>query len=135
MDIEVTEKAAAKYALTKRNLGTSSLGEYRALRMLLKENNSPLKVRSKKVSADFLLERNQPAIITVGVQKHPKTDLEQEMLDKWNWDPGVYHSVIFFGITDYDPNRVKMGDPTFGIETWPIEHLRVLFQNFAIYLD
>ena len=133
--IETTEARAADLALTKQDRGTWILGQFRALKILTREHNPALKVCVRKLTADRLLSLPHPAIITVGLRGKPKTPDEKLLAERYSWTPSVMHDVVFLGIDETNPEKVKIGEPDFGLERWWIRELRILHQGYAIYLE
>jgi len=132
--IETTEQQVAGLALTRKGRGTNRLGLFRALNIITK-NRGTYKVHLEHLSAEDLLQKNKPAIVTVGLSENPSTPEEINMARLYNWDPGVVHDVAFLGLDKKHPGKVKIGEPQFGLETWHQEHLEVLFRQMAIYLE
>jgi hypothetical protein len=133
-DIEATEAKVVRLALTKKEKGTDRLGLYRAL-FLLTENQNDFFVNMKKISVEKLIERNTPALITVGLDAFPSSMGEMELERIYKWRPGSIHDVVFLGTDDKDESRVLIGEPQFGLEKWPKAHLEILFQEMAVYLE
>lgn len=130
-DVTLTEEEAIRLALTRQGRGTNILGVYRALKIKTADRKD-LRVTVDRMTFDDLLTFNQPAIITVGVPKKPVTQQQHDLIEKYNWDPGVVHQVVFLGRSPDDPNRVLIGEPAFGLERWPVESLRVLFRGLCV---
>ena len=78
---------------------------------------------------------SEPAIITVGLTKNPKTKAELDHARLWNWDPGAVHDVCFLGQDPDDPDKILIGEPEFGLEHWRKYSLDVLFKGVAIYFE
>ena len=132
--IEITEQEAVDLARTKLGRGTIHLGLYRALR--LKTADRPeLHATIRKLSVDQLLTRNKPAIMTVGLPRYGNSEEAAAFGAKYEWTPGVLHDVVFLGRAENRPGFVRIGEPDFGIEEWPEEHLRYLFYGFAVMLE
>ena len=132
--IETSEKEVASLALTKKNAGTDRAGLYRALKLISSERGD-LKVKLQRLSARELLSLNKPALITVGLRKNPQTRMEKDLARKFNWDPGAVHDVVFLGVDEENPGKVKIGEPQFGLERWKEEALITLFKGSAIFLE
>jgi hypothetical protein len=45
------------------------------------------------------------------------------------------HNVVFMGIDKENPELVRIGDPSVGLERWRVSELRILYQGFAIWLE
>ena len=82
-----------------------------------------------------MLDLNQPAIITAGLRKRPVTEEEKELEQRYQWAPGVMHDVVFLGIDEQNKEKVKIGEPDFGLERWWIRELQILFQRYAIFVE
>jgi hypothetical protein len=132
--IDATEQQVVDVALTKKGRGTRHLGLVRALSLLTVEQSHGF-VRIEKMTVNELVAFNHPAIIRVGVPKHPVLTVHRELVKKYNWTPGFVHDVVFLGVDPNDANYVWIGEPQFGLERWPIRHLRALYDGFAVYLD
>lgn len=137
-DIETTEAEVVRLALTKKDIGTRTLGQYRAMKLLTR-NRPDLKVRVAKLTPDELIALNRPAIITVGLQKRfmskQRSKEEEDLENLYQWRPGVMHDVVFLGPMPDDPTRVQIGEPDFGLEKWWRYQLDILFTGYTIYLE
>jgi hypothetical protein len=135
--IDSTEEEVARLALTKEGRGTWVLGQYRALKILTRSKRRELKVRIKRLSAEDLISRNAPAVITAGLKKNQAlvTEDERNMVEKWSWTPGVMHDVVFLGVDEDLPHLVRIGEPDFGLEKWRASHLGILYQGTALFLE
>ncbi len=132
-DIETNEAEMVRLALTKDGAGTTAFGLYRGLRM--KTNDHPdLHVRVDFLKLDELLARNQPAIITVGLPRFPSREA-LEFGQQFQWDPGVIHDCVFLGRDPDHPGHALIGEPEFGLESWPTEHLRFLFWGHTMWIE
>ena len=131
-DIETNEEEVVKLALTRTGVGTTHLGVYRALKILTKERDD-LKVSLRKMSADELMERGKPAVISVGIPGRNPTMEQLKFASEYSWMPGVLHDVVY--MKNYNEKKVLIGEPDFGQEKWPKEHLRFLFQSFAASVE
>lgn len=133
-DINITEQEAVDLARTKLGRGTIHLGLYRALK--LKTADRPeLRATIRRLTVDDLLARNKPAIMTVGLPRYGNTAEAAAFGEKYEWRPGVLHDVVFLGRAENRPGFVRIGEPDFGIEEWPEEHLRYLFYGFSVMLE
>jgi hypothetical protein len=128
--IEANESDVAQLALTKRNLGTRPLGLYRAMQLL--GATHAVEMRICRASADSLVSGKTPAIITVGLPRKIRSPEEAELAKRYQWTPGVMHTVVLLGLSPDEAGRVAIAEPDFGLEYWPLEHLRTLHQGFAI---
>lgn len=132
--IHTTEQEVARLALTKKGVGTRHLGLYRAVKILVAPRPD-LVVRLRRISANRLLEINRPCIITVGLPQRIGSQAEIDLATRYQWTPGVTHDVVFLGINKSDDTKADIAEPDFGLEDWPISHLRVLFHDFALYVE
>ena len=132
--IETTEAGMIRLALTKKKKGTDRLGLYRGLKIMT-AGRPDLEVNIMQTSCRELIERNIPALITVGLTREPSTDIEIELRDRYQWKPGSMHDVVFLGTDDDHPGQIKIGEPQFGMETWPAPHLGALYKGMAVYLE
>lgn len=130
--IEATEGQIARWAMTSQGRGTHPLGIYRGLKMAATASTATVDVKYRAVPARDLLERNSPAIVNVGLIHSPETDLENRLVTEAQWQPGVVHSVVFLG---RDGDKVKIADPDFGVERWPMESFQVLYRGTALWLE
>ena len=133
--IEVTEAMMARLGRTKAGRGTHPLGIYRALSWAVGESTGSLEVRYERVPVEYLLEHGYAAIITVGLREEPTTELEREMVAKYQWTPRVMHSVVLLGKDEEQEGFARIADPDFGIEKWPVRSVEVLYQGAAIWLE
>ena len=135
--VEATEDEVARYALTRRDVGTGILGEYRALKILTQSSGKPLRVCLKKKSVDELAASGRCAIITAGLHKGQSLDTEasKNLVRLYHWTPGAMHNVVFMGADKENPALVRIGEPDFGVERWSLTELRILYQGFALWLE
>jgi len=131
--IETTEAEMIDLAGTRSDHGTTHLGLYRAL-CIKTRGRRHLHPALRKESVEMLLQRNEPAVITVGL---PRTlTLEaREFGRKYNWQPGILHDVAFLGKDPDRPGHVLIGEPDYGLESWEVQSLRFLYYGFAATLD
>ncbi len=130
----ITESEAIELARTKEKVGTIHLGLYHALKILSRLHDGPTP-RVKKLPLEKLLSRNQPAIVTVGLPRRGNSEEAIAFGEKYDWRPGVLHDVVFLGLDNDREGYVLIGEPDYGLESWPIEHLRYLYYGFAIYYE
>jgi hypothetical protein len=132
--IITTEKETAKLALTKENSGTRTLGEYRAIKILAEKNN--FRVRIKKADAKNLKNIPSPSLVTVGLDKRgQKNNIEKDLQNLYQWTPGVMHSVVYLGKKPGEENKIQIGEPDFGLETWWDYQFKSLVKGCVIYLE
>ena len=79
--------------------------------------------------SEQLLEMKSPAIVNVGLLHQPKDEFETDLVQKYQWEPGVVHSVVLLGM---EGDKVKIADPDFGIELWDVKGFHVLYNDTAI---
>lgn len=134
-DINTTEAEMANLAETRSGAGTRRLGQYRALKIVTARLDRPYDVVVDRLSAEDLLDFNQPAIITVGLSEQETYDpVESQLRDRYGWQPGLLHDVVFLGTDPEDPDKVLIGEPSVGYEKWSHLHLKKLFREYAVYL-
>ena len=134
--ISVTETEVARLALTRKKIGTRTLGEYRALKILLDESGKKGKVRIRRMDSGELLNFPGDCIVTVGLEKRdPKNEIERDLAGKYQWTPGVMHDVVYLGRKPGEPDKVLIGEPDFGLETWWAFQLKHLFRGYAVTVE
>lgn len=108
--------------------GTTRLGLYRGLKQKLAGTH--FEPRPFWGDVDTLLARTSPAIIFVEL----KTDvgIDPRYINNWGWRVGLKHVVVYLGRDEANPNEVRIIDPAVGVENWPIDSLRLLFQGEAM---
>jgi hypothetical protein len=131
--IESNEKRIAELAWTRRERGTSVLGLYRAA-VFLTDGRPELRPRIRRITAEELLASGRPAVVTVGLPRLGSSPAALEFGKAYEWEPGVLHDVAFLGRSPTQ-GLVRIGDPDFGLEEWPEEHLRYLHRGTALVLE
>lgn len=129
--IETTEQEMARLALSHEGRGTHPLGVYRVLKLKVAEAMPGSSVAYQRLSVDQLLAMNSPAIVNVGLVHKGASAEEAELTAKYQWEPGVVHSVVFLR---REGDKVWISDPDLGTEDWPIEQFKLLYRGFAFYL-
>lgn len=132
--IDATEAEIVKLAWTRRDQGTTQLGLYRALSAKAGASGG-VQATIEHIDADRLMALGEPAVITVGLGRLGNSKEAEEFGAAYEWSPGALHDVTFLGRSDTKPGHVKIGEPDFGLEEWPEEHLRYLYRGFALRLD
>ncbi|MBC7815951.1 MAG: hypothetical protein IAG10_03525 [Planctomycetaceae bacterium] len=120
--IAATEAEMAKLCLTRK--GTGWKGLFRGL--MLKTQGTDWTVRVREVSFESLRHERGPLILDVGVPLGAQ--VPEIYTTDYGWQPGVLHSVIFYG---FHTDRVAIAEPTPGVgrEEWSAEDLRILFRG------
>lgn len=121
--IHTTESEMVDLCLTRK--GTTWLGMFRGL--TLKTVERGLRVKIFDGNIDRLREIREPMLIDVGlpsIGQFPKIYTED-----YGWQPGVLHSVVFYGFKS--PDRIWIGEPTPGVgrEEWSLADLQVLYRG------
>ncbi|MBI1290563.1 hypothetical protein GC173_04885 [bacterium] len=131
--VEAGEAEMIQRARTLRGRGTTAVGVYRALRITLAERPD-LKPRVLKRPVDWLIERDKPAVIAVGLPRNGSPEAIA-FGEKYDWPLNAYHEVVFLGRDKERPGYVLIGEPDFGRESWPEEHLRYLYAGFSVIVE
>jgi len=122
--IETNEQEMAKLSLTRSD-GTSLFGLFRALK--IKTQDSLYKIILGKASLEKLrTDIPLPVILIVGLDEDTK-EKDPRYSEKWGWGVGVTHSVVLFKFIDND--KVEIGDPSIGLETWNTQALKDLWHG------
>ncbi len=116
----------AELCLTRR--GTTWGGLVRGL--ALKLNDEPLAVRASHLTLEELTALGRPAILKVGLESH---DERAASLRRGGWRVGQAHSVVFLGLTS--GNRVRIADPSTGLEYWSIDDLLALWHGQTTWVE
>jgi Peptidase C39 family len=122
--IAASETEMARLCLTSSD-GTSAAG------VSIKSAPHGLTPRPFHGSIDDLRNVGDPVLITVELRRGENADPRYQKL--WGWIPGVSHSVVLFRFLPND--RIEIGDPDVGLETWNIDALRVLWHGDGIRLE
>lgn len=132
--VAANEAEIARLAYCKRGRGSDFPGQYRALKRRLAERPDKT-VRLSRPSARELALRREWSIVAVGLSEAPRNGFERMLCDQCSWTPGVMHSVVLMGPHNGDPERVRIGDPDFGVEVWSIRAFETLYQGYALTLE
>jgi hypothetical protein len=127
--IQASEQEMADLCLTRR--GTSWQGLYRGLK--LKTAGTKWDVQVVACSCEELPGLHErPMIISVGLDSSAPGDTD--FTREFGWVPGVNHSVILHGFTNF--GCAVIADPTQELsrEQWDEETLKVLWRGYAIRL-
>jgi hypothetical protein len=134
--IETDEAEMARLALTKEGQGTRTLGLYRALRTVAaRKPGGGARVRVRHCSVETLLAEGRAAVVVVGLPVAPRDEQERQLAELYQWSPGVMHEVVLLGVDETDPEKVKIGEPDFGLERWQRWALERLYRGTAIVID
>lgn len=126
--IPSSEQEMAELCLTRH--GTSWQGLYRGLK--LKTAGTRWDVQVVACSHRELPRLPGPMIISVGLESTARGDTDYTR--EFGWVPGVNHSVILHGFTNF--GSAIIADPTQELsrEQWDEEMLRTLWRGYAIRL-
>ena len=134
----VTEAELAKHCYTDPLLGTSDLGLYRGMRLSAPDHL--VRFRSRDLASLKTLQ--QPCIVFVGLDRDRVGDPElfAFLRDKCNWTEGESHAVVCFGFgrDARDGNSwdvAVIGDPSYGVERWGLEHFAVLWDGTTLEIE
>lgn len=127
--ISATEAEMAELCLTRK--GTGWKGLFRGLTLKTRGTGWIASVRD--LSVEQLQDEPGPLILDVGIPLG--ATVPEVYTTEYGWQPGVLHSVIFYGFRD--SNRVAIAEPTPGVgrEEWSAENLRILFRGRAYQLS
>jgi hypothetical protein len=135
VDPGASESRLAGLALTHPQEGTSDLGLYRALRLSAPGRS----VRFATRTLAELRALGTPAIVFVGLSRERVPDEETYafLRDKCNWREDESHAVVCFGFGRDEANGhawdvAWIGDPTYGIEHWGLDHFRLLWDGTTL---
>jgi len=131
--VESGEAEMIERARTLRGRGTTAVGVYRALRMTF-AGRDDLRPRVLKRPVEWLIQRDKPAVIAVGLPRNGSPEAIA-FGEKYDWPLNAYHEVVFLGRDKERPGHVLIGEPDFGRESWPEEHLRYLYAGFAVVVE
>lgn len=138
VDPDATEAKLAEVCYTHPWEGTSDLGLYRGLRL-----SAPGRlVRFRTRSLESLKGMSEPCIVFVSLSRERVADpkLFQFLEDKCNWREDESHAVVCFGFARDGQGEKAwdvaiIGDPTFGVERWSLEHFEVLWDGTTLEVD
>jgi hypothetical protein len=126
--IPATEAEMAQLCLTTSK-GTSLLGLYRGLKIKTRDTAWDVRpfIGTRQELAAMI---KGPMILSVGLERGASVDPRYQQ--HWGWIPGVSHTVVLFNFDGAD--RINIGDPAVGLETWSVTDLDVLWHGEGIYL-
>jgi len=129
-DIPATEKEMAQLCLTTTK-GTSMLGLYRGLKLKTRDSaNYDVQPFSGNIT-DLQNSGISPILLSVGLPSGSE-NINPAYTQQWGWIPGVSHTVVLFRFLGND--KIEIGDPSTGRETWSIDDLAVLWRGTGLYL-
>lgn len=125
--ISANEQEMAELCMTRA--GTTWWGLYRGLKLKSAGTDWEVKVVSGEV-AKLTELAGEGTIVFVrltaeAAERYPKF-LEE------GWIVGTSHSVVLFEVRK--DGRCLVGDPSFGLEVWPLSHLELLYQGRGMRL-
>jgi hypothetical protein len=127
-DIDTSEAEMARLCLTN-DRGTALLGLYRGLS--IKTRGTPYTVEVFHTDVDGLRAGPAaPAVLSVGLPSSEGVDPRYER--DWGWTPGRRHTIVFFRFQR--PRRVRIGDPSVGVERWDESGLETLWNGEGMRL-
>lgn len=127
--ISATEAEMAELCLTRK--GTGWKGLFRGL--MLKTQGTDWTVRVRQVPFEHLQSERGPLILDVGIPLG--ASVPDIYTTDYGWQPGILHSVVFYGFRAAD--RVAIAEPTPGVgrEVWSADDLRILFRGRIYQLE
>jgi hypothetical protein len=129
--ILTTEPEMAAACLTRAGKGTSPLGLYRGL--ALKAGPHGLQPRLIQVGgAERLRDLRQPAILNVGLKADTPYETANR-LQSYGWSADLRHTVLVWG-TAQGGAQIDVADPSYGMEQWPADDLKYLWDGTALIL-
>lgn len=131
--IALTEAEAVRLCHTRAGRGTTHLGTWRALNAACDRRDRRVVLRHPDV--DGLLALGTPALVTVGLPRLGASAEAKSFGRTYDWQPGVLHDVVLLGPDPERAGHVLVGEPDFGLESWPVEHLRYLYRGYALWIE
>ncbi len=127
--IAATEQEMAELCLTRN--GTHWMGVYRGLKK--KTAGTAWDVEPFECSAEMLLARYEPAILSVGLPSQGPVDPMYR--NEWGWAAGARHSVVLLGFIARG-QLAEVAEPSLdvGRECWTIDELRTLYRGQGLRL-
>ena len=122
--IETNEQEMAKLSLTQPD-GTSLFGLFRALK--IKTQDSQYQVLLGKAGLEKLRKDIPLPVILIVCLDEETNKNNPRYSEKWGWGVGVTHSVVLFKFIDND--KIEIGDPSIGRETWNTKALEDLWHG------
>lgn len=130
--ISTDEREMARLCLTTAGQGTTPLGLFRGLAVA----GRPYGLRPALVRdgiPDLFRRVKLPVIISVGLIPGAPPEVAARM-EEYGWSLTVRHTVVVLG-ADADGKSLVVGDPTNGIERWPVADLKYLWDGNALALE
>ncbi|MGB7344937.1 MAG: peptidase C39 [Pirellulaceae bacterium] len=125
--IPIDEAAMIPRCLTDAS-GTPTLGLYRGVKLVAKDNGRDLEVDHFQHEALFAGEVGFPILMMV---KLPISGVDDpRYAEQWGWIPGMGHSVVALGLSDQ--GKLIVADPAIGLEHWSEADMRVLWHGDAV---
>jgi hypothetical protein len=78
-----------------------------------------------------LRESSRPVLLSVGLPRNT-SGIDPRYHRDWGWVPGFRHSVVVFRFLPGE--KIEVGDPAIGRETWGVEGLDVLWSGKGLRL-
>jgi hypothetical protein len=108
--------------------GTPTLGLYRGVKLVARENSRDVAVTSFTLSQLMRSNDNWPVLLMV---KLPISGVDDpRYAGQWGWIPGMGHSVVALGKSP--DGRILIADPSKGMEAWSEKDLQVLWHGDGI---
>ncbi len=123
--IDISEAEMVPLCLTDSS-GTPTLGLYRGIKLIAEQHDQSVTILDVSLQ-QLLLENDWPVLLAVEL---PYGVEDRRYADQWGWIPGMGHSVVVLGRTDN--GDVIVGDPSFGLERWTADDLRILWHGDGI---
>ena len=141
LGISTTEREMAELCLARAPIGVTPLGLYRGIRAKLR--HTEWRCRMARLTSREVMDR-------LSCLQNPFSDKRQVsqfgegaglLFDarigsdasaglRRSWLPGIRHLAVIFGMDEH--GRAVVGDPSFGLESWPMKHFESLFEGLVI---
>jgi len=126
--IDTNEEEMIRLSLTRHG-GTPSLGLYRGLK--LKTRGTPWDVEVVRGRFEDLLDGpGGPVVLRMRLPNDPH--LYPEWLGRIGLAPDAGHAMVLFGRSGEE--RVLMGDPSTGLQRWPVEDIKARWRGEGLRL-
>ena len=122
--IETNEQEMAKLSLTRPD-GTSLFGLFRALK--IKTQDSQYQILLGKADLEQLRKDTPLPVILIVCLDEKTNKNDPRYSEKWGWGVGITHTVVLFKFIDND--KIEIGDPSIGRETWNTKALEDLWHG------
>ena len=142
LGVSTSETEMTDLCLARRPIGVTPLGLYRGIRTKLK--GTAWRCRMANLSfAEFVsglsevgdeaiasrahiseLTDGRPILFFARLGENDSSDLRS------SWNLGTRHIAVLLGVDQ--TGRAVVADPAFGVETWPMDHLEVLFDGLTV---